>query len=376
MNSESAIKGRTNPPAGDTSVVGTTGRFSPLLAIRAAVAGVLTGIANLIPGVSGGTMILAIGLYEEFIDSVANITALRFTWRRIIFLGIVGGFAAGAIVGLAGVILYLLFHYTVAMFALFIGLTLGGAPLLFKSLRPVRADVVVAVLAGLGLMVGVLLLKGGRGFPHNVGMDLVSGVVGSTTMVLPGISGSYMLLVMDQYDRVVGSVRDLKDGVKRGDMQLLKVSLSVVVPVGAGALLGIVILSNILKLLLRRFHRPTVGVLLGVLLGSVIGLWPFTQSVGQKALEARSFEELLSYAQARGVPGAADIDDKAELIARTTDPAAWVRRTEPAISARAAGTALVMVLVGFAGTFVLSRTGTRAGAGSRPGVTEAGASPG
>jgi putative membrane protein len=375
MKSESAIKGRANPPAGDVSVVATPGRFSPLLAIRAAVTGVLMGIANLIPGVSGGTMILAMGLYEEFIDSVADITALRFTWRRVVFLGIVGGLAGSAIVGLAGVILYLLFHHTAAMFALFIGLTLGGAPLLFKSLRPVRTDAVVAVLAGLGLMVGVFLLKGGRGFPHNAGMDLVSGVVGSTTMVLPGISGSYMLLVMDQYDRVIGSVRDLKDGVEAGDMQLLKASLSVVVPFGAGALLGIVILSNVLKLLLRRFHRPTVGVLLGVLLGSVIGLWPFTQSVGQKALEARSFEELLNYARAHGVPGVEKIDDKTELIARITDPAVWARRTEPAISARVAATALMMVLAGFAGTFVLSRTGTSACDEGRPGVTETGASP-
>ncbi len=356
MNSANSTNGHTDSSSvGESSAESSSG-FSVLKAIRAAIAGVLMGIANLIPGVSGGTMILAMGLYEEFIDSVAEVTALRFSWRRIIFLGIVGGFAAGAIVGLAGFILYLLFHYTIVMFALFIGLTLGGAPLLFKSLRPVRADIVIAVLAGLGLMAGVLLLKGGGGFPHNMGMDFVSGVVGSTTMVLPGISGSYMLLVMDQYDRVVGSVRDLKDGVKNLDMSALKASLRVVIPVGIGAVLGIVLLSNLLKILLHRFHRPTVGVLLGVLLGSVVGLWPFTQSVGEKALEARSFEEVRSYARKWHLPGVEVIDDQAELIEHITDRTVWSKRTAPPITGGGAGTTVVMVLVGFTATCVLSRT--------------------
>ncbi len=331
-------------------------RLTPRVTIRAGVAGVMMGIANLIPGVSGGTMILAMGLYQEFIESVADVTALRFSWRRVIFLGIVGGFAAGAIVLLAGAILYLLFQHTITMFALFIGLTLGGAPLLFKSLRPVRADVVVAVLAGLGVMVGVFLLKGGAGFPHNMGMDLVSGVVGSTTMVLPGISGSYMLLVMDQYDRVIGSVRDLKDAVQGQDGRALKASLRVVVPVGVGALLGIAILSNVLKILLRRFRRVTVGVLLGVLLGSVIGLWPFAQSVGEKALEARSFEEVHEYARRWQVPGAEAIGDKARLIEHLTGGEDWVRRTTPPVTARTAGLAFLMVAAGFAATFALSRS--------------------
>jgi len=207
-------------------------------------------------------------------------------------------------------------------------------------------------------MVGVLLLKGSRGFPHNMGMDLVSGVVGSTTMVLPGISGSYMLLVMDQYDRVVGAVRGLKDGLGQAEGEVFKASLRIVAPVGVGALLGIVILSNLLKFLLHRFHRATVGVLLGVLLGSVIGLWPFTQYVGQKGLEARSFEEILSYAQARGVRGVEGFEDKSRLIEHILDPAAWRARTEPPISVRAAGTAVVMLLVGFAVTLLLSRAGT------------------
>jgi len=359
MDSDRGSESGTGAQTIDAGPSAAPGRLSPALAVRAGVTGVLMGIANLIPGVSGGTMILAMGLYEEFIDSVADVTALRFSWRRIAFLVLVCGFAACSIVGLAGAILYLLFYHTVAMFALFIGLTLGGVPLLARALRPVRADVVVAVLAGLAAMLGVLFVRGGHGFPHNTGMDFVSGVVGSTTMVLPGISGSYMLLVMDQYDRVVGSIRDLKDAVKTGDGGLLKASLAVAVPVGIGAVLGIVLLSNVLKLLLRRWHRATVGVLLGILLGSVAGLWPFTQTVGQKALEARSVEEIQAYAQEMGLPGVAEITDKPELIQRVTDPEVLRERHSRSISAIAAATVIVMMGVGFGMTCGLSRIGER-----------------
>ncbi len=340
--------------------------------IRAAIAGLLMGVANLIPGVSGGTMILAMGVYQEFIDSIADVSALRFSRRRIVFLGVVGLCAAVSIVALAGVILYLLFHHTIAMFALFIGLTLGGAPLLLRELR-FTPGVIVSLLIGFGLMFGVSQLKAGAGFPHNAVMDFVSGVVGSTTMVLPGISGSYMLLVLDQYDRVVGAVRDLKDVLKGEGTRALGEVLTVVIPVGIGVVLGIVGLSNLLKVLLHRYHQVTVAALLGILLGSVFGLWPFAQSVGEKALEDRSVAEVQAYIAhwqlpvPPTAPAGADAETlKEHLIAHVTTPEVWRQRTAPPITAGDIGLVVVMIAVGFAATAALSRLG------SRPDEAEAG----
>jgi putative membrane protein len=339
--------------------------------VKSVTGGVLMGIANLIPGVSGGTMILAMGLYTEFIDSVADLTALRFSRRRILFLLQVGVGAAASILLLAGVILDLLFRYPVAMYALFIGMTLGGAPLLVASLRPIKADAVIATLIGLGLMIGVVAMKSGSGLPHHLGMDLVSGVVGSTTMVLPGISGSYMLLVMDQYDRVIGAVHALKEALQARDVALLQSALWIVAPVGIGAVVGIVGLSNLLKYLLRRRPRETVGVLLGVLLGSVVGLWPFGKMPSRDALAKRTTDELVAYADAMGIdlgepatgePATGGLprgDDAAEVRAALASSIRehWERRAATDLTGSNIALAGVMVLIGFGVTFQLGRRG-------------------
>ncbi len=313
----------------------------PLRLARTAIAGALMGIANLIPGVSGGTMVLAMGLYQEFIDSVADVTAFRWGWRRVVFLGVLLCFAGGAIVGLAGLILYLLFHFPVAMYALFIGLTLGGAPTLVRSLRPIRADVVVATGVGLALMVGVVLLKHAQseGFPHNMAMDVVSGVVGATTMVLPGVSGSYMLLVLDQYGRVIGAVKDF--------------DLKIIVPVGIGAVVGVIGLAHLLKVLLHRVPRATVGVLLGILLGSVIGLWPFGREPDVKILERQTAGELVAFAEAWRIPGVAPSDDVEALAAQIHER--WEARELRTYPGGAYVRAVLLVVTGFVTTMLLSR---------------------
>ncbi|MBK9119290.1 MAG: DUF368 domain-containing protein [Phycisphaerales bacterium] len=317
--------------------------FAPLRLVRIAVTGLFMGIANLIPGVSGGTMVLALGFYREFVDTVADLTALRFTTRRLSFIGVLGCCAAGAIVAFAGVLLYLLFHYPVAMYALFIGLTLGGAPALARALRPWRVDAVLATAVGLALMLGVLGLRQGAGFPHNTVMDFISGVVGAMTMVLPGVSGSYVLLVMDQYERIMDAIRPLQPRI--------------LVPVALGAALGIVGLSHLLKLLLARCARPTLGVLLGILLGSVLGLWPFDKVPGEKAMHRRTPAELRAFAETWQLPGVAGVADD-QLVA--TILRQWPQRQQSSYTPGRILGAAALVLVGFGVTWGLTRLRSQA----------------
>lgn len=310
--------------------------------LRSLIAGLLMGMANLIPGVSGGTMILAMGLYTEFIDSVADVTAFRFRLRRFLFLGVVAVGAAGAIVGLAPVILHLLFHHDSAMYALFIGLTIGGAPTLFRMLRPVSAAAVIGTSCGVAVMVAIVLARDRAVMPHNTVMDVFAGMLAAITMVLPGISGSYMLLIMGQYDRVLGAV-DLRDA-------------RILVPVAIGAAVGVVLLSNALKFLLHRFQRPTIGFLLGMLLGSVLGLWPFGKQPSVDALAARPTPQLVRFAERKGVPIDPSLprDALGKQILERWD----ARDRSEDYSAATVFTAAAMAVCGFLATWTLSKRGS------------------
>jgi len=231
------------------------------------------GLANLVPGVSGGTMILALGLYDRFIGAVAELTTLRWSLRLFTFLALVCAGAVTALVGLAGVLVDLVVEHRWIMYSLFVGMTLGGVPELVRLTRPFRPQELVAVLAGVGLMAWLAFGLGDQAFPESIGTYVLMGALAASSMILPGISGSYLLLIFGYYELIVGSVS--RDALSED----LAGSLRILVPVGIGAALGIGLLSNLLKFVLARFRGPSHGMLLGLLLGSVLGLFPFQEPV-------------------------------------------------------------------------------------------------
>jgi putative membrane protein len=250
---------------------------------RGVVGGVLMGLANLVPGISGGTMLLAAGVYPAFINAIAEVTTLRFEKRALIVLATIGGAAVLAIVLLAGPTRSLVIEQRSLMYSFFIGLTLGGVPLVWRLARPLTRSVAWGALAGLVLMVAMAAGSGGSAAgEENVPLLVLSGLAGASAMILPGISGGYLLLLLGQYEPILGAIDRLKLGLigAQGlDMALILESLNVVVPVGLGVVVGIVGVSNVLKWLLERFEKPTLGVLLGLLLGAVVGLYPFQEAV-------------------------------------------------------------------------------------------------
>lgn len=259
----------------------------PVAPLRTTIAGVLMGLANLVPGVSGGTMILVMGLYDDFVTGVADVTRLRFTKRHFFFLGIIGIAAAAAIGFFAGPLKALYEEHPSGMKALFVGMTLGGAPLLYRMITPVRLSSVVGAALGLSLMIAIALNHrekpsgnegGGEAIAVEVsyGRDFLAGVLGISAMVLPGVSGAYMLLILGRWTAILGAIDQVKASVaSMGREGEFVASLHIVLPLGLGMLVGIVALSNFLKWMLHHRQRPTIGFLLGILLGSVVGIWPF-----------------------------------------------------------------------------------------------------
>ncbi|MEE2679052.1 MAG: DUF368 domain-containing protein [Myxococcota bacterium] len=257
---------------------------APLLAVRGAIGGTLMGLANLVPGISGGTMLLAAGIYPAFIRGIAEVTTLRFRVRSLVLLASVVVTAALAILLLAGTVKDLVQDHRWIMYSLFIGLTLGGVPLLWRTARPATPGLYVAAAVAFALMALMGATAGTAGGDQERSLPLIflAGVAASSAMILPGVSGGYLLLLLGQYEPILGTIEQLRVGLL-GDSgsgpnpALILDALWVVVPLGLGVVAGVVGVSNLLRWLLSNAEKATLGALLGLLLGAVVGLWPFPE---------------------------------------------------------------------------------------------------
>lgn len=253
------------------------------IAIRGGLGGTLMGLANLVPGISGGTMLLAAGIYPAFVAAVADLTRLRLRPRALVLLAAVGGAAVAAILLLAGPVRTLVVEARWAMYSLFIGLTLGGVPLVWRLARRPSASLFAGAALGLAAMGAMALFPPGAGTEKGALLPLfAAGLSGAAAMILPGVSGGYLLLLLGQYLPILGAVDTLKRGLLGAggpDPALLVEAGGVLAPVALGVAAGAVGVSNLLRWTLERFPLPTLGLLLGLLLGAVGGLWPFQEPV-------------------------------------------------------------------------------------------------
>jgi putative membrane protein len=259
---------------------------NPLLVLRGALGGTLMGLANLVPGISGGTMLLAAGVYPGFIAAIAEVTTLRFKLRSLLLLGTIVATAALGILLLAGTVKMLVVENRWIMYSLFIGLTLGGVPLVWRMARPLSPPLAIGAAAAFGIMVAMALTGNGVSAhgAHNTLLTFLAGMAASSAMILPGVSGGYLLLLLGQYESILGTVDQLKVGLLGNgagaapDVALILDAMHVVIPLGLGIVAGVVGVSNLLQWLLHRYEKATLGVLLGLLFGAVVGLWPFQQA--------------------------------------------------------------------------------------------------
>lgn len=259
--------------------------LTPLLLVRAGLGGVLMGLANLVPGISGGTMLLAAGVYPDFVEAVAGVTRLSRRLRPWLMLAAVAVPAMIAIAALAGTVRdAVLLHRWVA-YSLFIGLTLGGAPTLVRMLRPISRAAVVATVVAFAAMVALAVAQESRpdsvadGASGGLGGLFIAGFAGAAAMVLPGVSGGYLLLVLGQYVAVLDAVSSMADAVRARSLDGIVAAAPPLVAIGVGVVLGVVLVSNLVRWLLHRHRDATLGALLGLLLGAVAGLWPFREAV-------------------------------------------------------------------------------------------------
>ena len=276
--------------------------WSPLLVLRGVIGGVLMGLANLVPGVSGGTMLLAAGVYPGFIASIADVTTFKLRPRSIALLGSIAGSAALAILLLAGPIKDLVVNERWIMYSLFIGLTLGGLPLVWRMAQPIDRRFLIGGVIGMAGMVGLAVAQtqsvgASAAGSSNFVLLIVAGLAGASAMILPGVSGGYLLLLLGQYVPILSGIERFVDALRARDLDAaMGPAIQVLLPVGLGVLIGVVAVSNAVRFLLERHRMATLGFLTGLLLGAVVGLWPYQRSV----------EPILGETQIKGVTVTAD----------------------------------------------------------------------
>jgi putative membrane protein len=313
--------------------------------LRACLGGALMGLANLVPGISGGTMLLAAGVYTAFVDAIAQLSTLRIRLAPIQVIGAIAGTAALAILLLAGPTRTLVVEQRWIMYSLFIGLTLGGVPIVWRMARPPAAGFFVGSALAFAVMVWMAFSSPpGSQAAGSTATLFLAGIAGASAMILPGVSGGYLLLLLGQYVPILGAVDQLKHallGLRQGalDTGLLVEALAVVIPVGVGVLIGVVAVSNAIRWLLARYSGPTLGVLMGLLLGAVVGLWPFQE----------------------GVPPRAGDVIKGQVVSEATlasiRPEDWNVARFPPTGAQVAA-AIALSLAGYACTRLLDRVGS------------------
>lgn len=320
----------------------------PTLIVRGGIGGVLMGAANLVPGISGGTMLLAAGIYPQFIGAVSDVTRFRFKARSLLTLAVVGAAAAISVLGLAGIIKGLVLEQRWVMYSLFIGLTLGGVPMIWKLIGKPCPKTWIGAAVGFIAMALIALAQGsglgaGAGDEGNLVMLFIGGLAGASAMILPGVSGGYLLLVLGQYVTLLSGIESFKEALKARDFSAaMDPALSVLLPIGIGVLVGVALVSNLLRWALEKQKAISLGLLLGLLLGAVVGLWPFREGVKPRVgdvikgrtLTAETVDKVKpkDYPTVSYQPGAGRIGGAIGLVIlgfAATSVVAWIGRDKP-----------------------------------------------
>jgi putative membrane protein len=234
--------------------------------------GAAMGVAELVPGVSGGTIAFITGIYVELLETIQRIGPgllgpiragdFRGVWRagNFGFIVALGAGMATSVFGLAVGVSWLLATHPLPLWGFFFGLILASTWLIARAVRPWTVE--RGALMGVGIALGIAMaFLAPMTAPSGMGFVFLGGAIAICAWILPGVSGSYVLLLLGLYPTVVA-------GVAARDIGLLAV-------LGAGCAVGLLSFSRGLAALLRRAYRGTLATLTGVMAGSVLRLWPW-----------------------------------------------------------------------------------------------------
>ncbi|NLF42186.1 MAG: DUF368 domain-containing protein [Bacteroidales bacterium] len=232
------------------------------------------GAADVIPGVSGGTIAFISGIYQELIDSIKSVDKqflsllLRFkiaeAWKHIngtFLLCVLGGILI-SVFSLAKVLTFLLEHHTMLVYAFFFGLIIGSSYFVGRTIKKINIGSIIFFIAGTSVAYWITIASPAT-TPDQYWFIFLSGAIAICAMILPGISGSFILLLMGKYEFILNAVKEFKIGI----LALF----------AGGCLFGILGFSHVISWLFKKHPNFTVALLTGFMVGSLNKLWPWKQ---------------------------------------------------------------------------------------------------
>ena len=241
--------------------------------------GIAMGAADVVPGVSGGTIAFITGIYEELLNTINtfNLGAIKKLktegikgfWKHIngnfivaLFLGI-----GISIASLAKIITYLMANQAILLWAFFFGLIVSSIYLVGKKVSKWNLSKIVGLIIGTGIAFYITLLPPMEN-PTALWYVFISGAIAICAMILPGISGSFILLLLGSYELILTSIKDLK--------------LTIITVFASGCIVGLLSFSKLLSWMFKKYHDLTIAILTGFLIGSLNKIWPWKETISTR----------------------------------------------------------------------------------------------
>lgn len=229
--------------------------------------GMILGVSNIIPGVSAGTMAVVIGIYGKLIDSISGIFKnFKNNFRFLFFIGIG---VLGGVIFFSNIIKKLLDRYPSQMNYLFMGLIIGGVGVLFREIKiykSKKSDYVYFLITFLILVVmKFLYVNDGANIISEINFKnlvylFLSGFIAAGAMVIPGVSGSFILILFGMYNSIISALSNF--------------NIIILFPFGVGVLVGIIVMIKVIEFFIKKFKVRTYMAIIGLVIGSVFSIFP------------------------------------------------------------------------------------------------------
>ncbi|NHN27840.1 DUF368 domain-containing protein [Flavobacterium jejuense] len=250
--------------------------------------GIAMGAADVVPGVSGGTIAFISGIYQELIDSINKVNfstlkgvkqnGLKATWAAIngnFLLALLTGIAI-SVLTFSKLITHLLENQPILVWSFFFGLVIASILLIWKEISKWSAKAILALLIGIVVSYYITIARPVES-PESFPYLFLSGFLAIIAMILPGVSGAFILLLMGSYQTVIGTINQFREGLSNMDFEIIGQALLKLMTFVLGAIIGLKLFSKILTWMFSHHKNITLALLIGFMIGSLNKIWPWKE---------------------------------------------------------------------------------------------------